>query len=621
MTLSVLILVLLGLLIYFLPLIPRKAPAFNPAYSDVRLSDDERIEILLSQMTVREKIGQMALVEKYSVLEAKDVHLYGIGGILSGAGAKPELNTVEGWNAMVDGYVSASEQSRLGIPVLYGVDAIHGHSNVPGATIFPHFIGLGASGNEALVTEVAKATAEELTATGITWSYSPTLDLPKDIRWGRVYETFSDDPALAGRLGVAYLKGLHNKSTSSITRISVLGTLKHYIGAGSMQWNTSSNENYKIDQGKTPADEKALTGVYVEPFKKGVDGGALSVMVGLNSWGDTKLSAEEHLITDVLKNQLGFNGFVVSDWYSVYEIPGGDYRAAVAAINAGVDMVMLPFDYKTFVDNVLRAVAYGHISDERIDDAVRRILRAKFALGLLDGERQRTQDFAKIGSTEHHELARQAVSETLVLLKNDGHVLPINDNPALIRVAGSAADNVGRQMGAWTVEWQGIDGNWLEGGTSILEGIRAAASKETKIEYELGGNFKNINEKADIGIAVVGESPYAEGWGDRELPILNEEDRATIERLRAVSKKVVVVLVTGRPLLIEHELPQWDALVSAWLPGSEGAGVADVLFGKKPFVGTLPLPWPKTIEQVPIRNDGKTADGSEVLFQRFFGLH
>ena len=293
-------------------------PALNKAYVDTSLTDTERIEILLSQMTLTEKIGQMALVEKNSVHEVSDVSAYGIGGLLSGAGAKPENNTPEGWTDMVRKFDLMSRTSRLGIPILYGVDAIHGHSNVPSATVFPHFIALGASRDPKLVFDVAKATGEELRATGITWSYSPTLDLPKDIRWGRVYEAFSDDPALTGTLGVAYMNGLEQATG---THISVLSTLKHYIGAGSMKWGSSSNKNFKIDQGVTPADENVLRSMYVPPFKQAVDGGALSVMVGLNSWGGTKLSGETHLINDVLKGELGFKGFVVATRYFIHAIP------------------------------------------------------------------------------------------------------------------------------------------------------------------------------------------------------------------------------------------------------------------------------------------------------------
>jgi beta-glucosidase len=588
----------------------------NPPYKNTTLPIDERVANLMSYMTLSEKVGQMALVEKNSVDPLSDIRSYGLGGVLSGFGGKPEDNTPAGWKEMIYSFISESRSSRLGIPVLYGVDAIHGHSNVPGATVFPHFIGLGASGDATLVEHVARATREELLATGVKWSYSPTYDMPEDIRWGRVYETFSDDPVLVGKLGLAYIQGLQGETVGTGS-ISVLATPKHYIGVGSMQWNTSSNENFKIDQGATVADEEKLRTVYLPPFQKAVEGGAMSVMVGLNTWGSDKLAASKYLIQSVLKDELSFDGFVVSDWYGVYEIPGGKYTAAVTAINAGVDMVMLPFEYQKFTRDIRRAVKNGDISEERLNDAVERILTTKFRLGLFDKAEELS--LGTVGAPEHRALAREAVAKSLVLLKNNRGVLPIGADVTTIRVAGSAADNVGRQAGAWTVEWQGVDGNWLPGATSILAGIREVAPLGVAIEYDEHAHFDGATEKADIGIAVVGEKPYAEGWGDAEIPILSAEDREVVERLQENSERVVVVLVSGRPLFITNEIGSWDALVAAWLPGSEGAGVADVLFGKKKFTGTLPLPWPRTTEQLPIKED-KTADGTTPLFARYFGL-
>ncbi len=608
---------LLGLLYSFMTPEPTPALPENPLYLDESASTKERVTDLLSHMTLEEKIGQMALVEKNSVHDLEDIKSYGLGAMLSGFGGKPEDNTPEGWKTMVENFVSQSRSTRLGIPVLYGIDAIHGHSNVPDATIFPHFIGLGATGDAELVKDIARATADELLATGIRWSYSPTYDMPTDIRWGRAYETFSDDPKLVSTLGSAYLRGLQEHASNTAT-ISVLGTPKHYIGAGSMAWNTSSNENFRIDQGTTPVDEQKLRTVYLPPFAEAVQSGAMSVMAGLNSWGDTKLAASSYLIQTVLKDELQFSGFVVSDWYGVYEIPGGNYQAAVTAINAGIDMVMLPFEYQEFSRNMRRAVRNGDISEARIDDAVTRILTAKFELGLFDTSTT-TATLSEVGSAEHRALAREAVAQSLVLLKNEGALLPIKRSVGSVRIAGSAADNIGKQSGAWTVEWQGIDGNWLPGATSILSGLQTLAPSGTKIEFEQNANFATNTPKADIGIAIVGEKPYAEGWGDNEKPALSAEDLYTITKLQAVSDKVVVVLVTGRPLIVTEEIADWDAVVVAWLPGSEGAGVADVLFGNKPFTGKLPLPWPATVEQLPIV-DNETSDSTEVLFPRYFGL-
>ena len=600
----------------------------NARYLNPKLTTEARITNLISYMTIEEKVGQMALVEKNSIQNIDDIVTYGLGALLSGFGAKPENNSPEGWNTMVSDFIQASKKSRLGIPILYGVDAIHGHSNVPGATVFPHFIGLGATQNPSLVEAVARATAEELRATHINWNFSPTLDMPHDIRWGRTYETFSDDPRLVAELGVAYLNGLQQSGTSSASSIFVLGTPKHFVGAGGMVWGSSSNRNFKIDQGMTPLEQNMLRMEYLLPFKAVVDtrtrmvnARARSVMIGLNSWGETKLSESKYLITNILKGGLGFDGFAVSDWYGVYEISGGDYYAAVTAINAGIDMVMLPFDYKSFVQNVVRAVENGDIRESRIDDAVRRILRAKFALGFFDKENEGVEVSPEvIGGVAHRAIAREAVAQSLVLLKNEGSVLPLQSGITHIRVAGSAAHNVGRQAGAWTLEWQGVEGNVLAGATSILEGIRARAGESTRVEYDMLGNFPQSRSIADVGIAVVGEKPYAEGWGDREYPILDSEDLDAIKKLQATCKKVVVIMVSGRPLLIANEISSWDSVVAAWLPGSEGEGVADVLFGDVPFVGTLPLSWPHHSEQLPIETNGVTADKTPLLFPRGFGL-
>ncbi len=560
-------------------------PDVDPRYKDSSLSIEERISNLLSQMTLDEKIGQMALVEKNSIHNRKDVYLYGLGGILSGAGGKPADNTSEGWLQMVTDFEEASRRSRLGIPILYGVDAIHGHGNVPGATIFPHAIGLGATHDNTLVEKVAQATAREVRATGIFWVFSPNLDTPQDIRWGRTYETFSGNQKTNADLGAAYIRGLQGTATDTV---EMLATAKHYVGAGGMQWGSSSNKDFKIDQGRTPPDEKILRTVYLPPFQAAIDAGVLSVMVGLNSWGDEKISANKYLITDILKKELNFNGLVVSDWYGVYEIPEGEYNAAVMAINAGIDMVMLPFDYKMFIKNVREAIRNGDIAEERIDDAVRRILRAKFAVGLFEKTSEGSLEI--IGSKEHRALAREAVRKSLVLLKNQNNVLPIDKNTSPIIVAGTVADNVGRQSGAWTVEWQGIDGNWLLGGTSILEGLHRALVNKENILYDEQGNFK-LEDKAPIGIAIVGEKPYAEGWGDSDNLELSDEDLEIIGKIKNASNKIVVIIISGRPLNIKNEAKNWDGVIAAWLPGSEGQGIADVLFGDYAFSGTLPFKW------------------------------
>jgi len=591
----------------------------DATYLNTNIPIEARVADLLSYMTLEEKIGQMILVEKNSLKQLSDISDYSLGALLSGSGSKPDDNTASGWKQMIDTYRVQAAKSRLAIPLLYGSDAIHGHAHVTGATVFPHMIGLGASGDPELTKAVAAATAKEMVGTGVNWNFSPNLDAPQDIRWGRVYETFSDDPALVAELGVAYLQGLQASDVDEDDQKKVLGTLKHFMGLGGMVWDTSLNKNFRIDQGITPADETLLNEVYLPPFAATIDAGALSIMAGLNTWGDERVVRQKYLLTDVLKKQLEFKGFVVSDWYGVHEGTNNTFIATVRAVNAGVDMVMLPFDYETFTKHMKWANRLGLISDERIDDAVGRILYAKFSQGLFDMDAaQRTLTEAAL--VEHKALARDAVAKSQVLLKNENNLLPLKTTNRRIYVAGSAANNVGKQMGGWSIEWQGVDGNWPPNSTSILAGIKASARPGVQIEYQTQGQFSTSSRKADVGIAIVGESPYAEGWGDNVNPSLSNEDIDTINNLKQVSDSIIVILVTGRPLIITNEIENWDALVVAWLPGSEGAGVSDVLFGNQKFAGTLPLPWPAHIEQLPISPSGETFDGNPVLFPRYFGL-
>jgi len=593
------------------------APPADALYKQPSEPVVNRVEDLMRWMTLEEKVGQMAMPDKNNVIKPVDISRYGLGAVLSGAGAKPAENTPAGWLNMVNELKQQAKKSRLGIPILFGVDATHGHANVPGATVFPHQVGLGAANDTALTKSVAMATTKEIIATGINWSFSPMLDAPDDIRWGRTYEAFSSNPDINASMGAAYIAGTQEPRED---KGYVIASAKHFLGVGSMQWGQSNNKNFKIDQGKIVENDLLLESQYLVPFKAAVDAGVGSVMVGLSDYGNKRIIDNEYLVTEKLKNQLGFEGFVVSDWYGVYEFSGvSKYRAQVNTINAGLDMAMLPYDYKSFIQGVLKAVNKGEIEQSRIDDAVRRILSQKFKAGLFESEPGETlQD---IGSFENRQLARYAVAASATLLKNQNATLPLSKATKSILVAGSAADNIGRQCGAWTVEWQGIDGNWLEGATSILQGIKQVTGPTSSVMYEKEANFYGINTKADIGIAVVGEKPYAEGWGDNANPVLDASDLQAIERLRAKVNKIVVVTVTGRPLLMTDQIEAADAVVAAWLPGSEGAGIADVLFGNSPFTAKLPLSWPAQLEQIPISNDGMTANGTPVLFKRGFGLY
>jgi beta-glucosidase len=560
-------------------------------YQDASLPIEDRVNDLLSRMTPAEKIGQLALVDKSKISQPEDIARYGIGALLSGGGSKPPENTPRAWLDMVNGFQDQAQTTRLRIPLLYGVDANHGHANVFGATVFPHAIGLGATDDPELVKKIAQITAQEVAATGISWIFGPSLDVVRDIRWGRTYEQFGSDSQLISKLGVAYIHGLQETTPST----HVAATAKHYMGNGATSWGTSINKDYSIDQGVSQISEQELRRVHLPPFKAAVDAEVKTVMVGLNGWQGQKVTGNKYLLTEVLKEELGFEGIVVSDWYGVYEIGPTNYRSTVTAINAGIDMVMLPFDYKIFTRDLQRALARGDVSQERLDDAVRRILRLKFELGLFEDPIKDNKGLRSINSEEHQAVARQAVRQSLVLLKNDNHPLPLSKDTPYILVAGSSAHNLGKQSGGWTIEWQGVDGNWFPG-TTILDGIKNTLPPQTNLEFNESGDFTSSTATADVGIAVVGESPYAEGVGDNEHPSLSEQDLTTIEKLRQKSRHLVVIIVSGRPLDIRNQSNNnnWDTIIAAWLPGTQGQGVADVLFGDHPFTGKLPIAWPVT---------------------------
>ncbi|MFA5413585.1 MAG: glycoside hydrolase family 3 protein [Patescibacteria group bacterium] len=559
----------------------------NLPYQNPILPIDKRVADLMSRMTDAEKIGQMVLVEKNSIHNLNDITQYNLGALLSGGGAGPKQDSPLAWLQMINSFQSAAKETCLGIPLLYGVDAIHGHSNVLGATIFPHFIGLGASRDQNLIKRVAEATAEEMIVTGIYWNFAPNLDVAKDIRWGKTYETFGSDPDNVSQLGLAYLEGTQD---SSAGYFKVLANPKHFIGGGDMEYGTSRNKKFKIEEGNITIDEKTLRQVHLVPFQKAITAGARAIMVGTASWQGKINSDNYHLLTEILKNELGFSGFIVSDWYGVYEIETNQYNSLVRAVNAGIDMVMTPFEYKDFISNMRDALSKGDITKERIDDAVKRILTVKFETGLFDRPQARPEGLSVIGNDQHREIAREAVRKSQVLLKNKNSVLPLSKSLKKIIVAGASADNLGRQAGGWTTEWQGIDGNSGISGTTILEAIKNTVSKDTEVEYNKEGSFSIRNNFADVGV-VVGEKPYAEGWGDIANPSLSPEDLLVIDKVKAQSKKIVVIMVSGRPLNIKEYAKNWDAIIAAWLPGSEGQGVADVLFGDFAFTGTLPVEW------------------------------
>jgi len=569
----------------------------------------DQIGILLRQMSLAEKIGQMTQVDMGALANPGDVRKYFLGSVLSGGSTDPSDNSAQTWLKAVNDLKAQALQTRLKIPLLYGIDAVHGHNNIDGAVIFPHNIGLGATHNPELVERAARVTAEEVAATGIRWAFAPCIAVPQNERWGRTYEGFGDDPGLVSQLGAAATKGLQGKSMSSSS--SVLACAKHFVGDG----GTLNG----IDQGNTVCDEATLRKLYLPPYAAAIKAGVGSVMVSYSSWNGAKMHGNKYLITDVLKGELGFKGFVVSDWAAIDHL-GGDYKADVkASINAGLDMIMIPYgpghtnNYVEFINDLTALVNEGAVSQERIDDAVRRILTIKLQLGLFDSPSGDAPATTSVGSPEHREVARDCVRESLVLLKNTNNVLPLKSTTKRIAVIGQAADDLGLQCGGWTISWQGSAGKVTSGGTTILNGLRAAASPGTEIIYSADG--ANIAD-ADVTLVVIAEQPYAEMKGDRKDLQLAAADAALVKKAKATGKPVVTVLLSGRPLILGSTLDASDAFVAAWLPGTEGAGVADVLFGKNKMIGKLPRNWPRSNEQL----TGQPSASSNPLFPRGYGL-
>lgn len=584
----------------------------------------ERAAALVREMTLAEKIGQMTLVEKNSI-PLQDIERYFIGGVLSGGGGYPSPNTAENWGKMVDEFQKRSLKTRLAIPMIYGVDAVHGHNNVVGATIFPHNIGLGASRNAELVRKVARATAVEMAATGIYWNYAPALSVPQDIRWGRTFEGFSERTELVTELSVAYLEGLQNPEGSPdlAAPTAVLGTPKHFVGDGGTSFGSSTTfigVQYLLDQGVTHGDEAMLRKLHLAPYLDAIKAGARCVMASFSSWGGMKMHANRYLLTDVLKGELGFSGFIVTDWEAINQITPDYYEAVVTSINAGIDMNMVPFDYKKFIHCLTRAVNHGDVSIERIDDAVRRILLVKMEMGLFDQPYSQPKLLPEVGSAAHRQLAREAVAQSAVLLKNEGGLLPLSKDTRLIFVAGEAND-LGLQSGGWSIEWQGKSGP-ITDGTTLLQALEESESTDSQLVFDRFGNFDDqVNSsgdplQADVAVVVLAEQPYAEGKGDRVDLKLSKEEQELVARVRARAGKLVIILMSGRPLIIGEALAQADAFVAAFWPGSEAAGLSDLLLGDKPFTGKLSYTWPRSMEQIPL-NGGSAG---EPLFPFGFGL-
>jgi len=552
------------------------------------------LEELVSIMTLEEKIGQMTQAERMDSTKI-EITKYGLGSVLSGGGSAPSNNSPKGWVAMTNELMQASLNTRLGIPLLYGIDAVHGHNTVVGAVILPHNIGLGAiaAGNTQLGVQAAykaaEITAREMLATGIRWTFAPVLGVAEDVRWGRTYECYSENAEIVSILGASAVKGLRENGAAAC--------IKHYIGEG----QTENGRN----QGNALLDRAGIERI-LPPYRAAIEAGAMSLMPSFSSVNGLKMHENKELLTDLLKDELGFKGFVISDWAAIEQLSGGNYKAQIAnAINAGVDMVMATNGrdkWASFIRHLTKLVEEGTVPMSRIDDAVLRILKFKQSIGLFDTPL--TEKEGDVGAAQDRAAAREIVSDSLVLLRNENNVIQKLPEVKRILVTGTGADNIGMQCGGWTIFWQGGTGA-ITKGTTILEGIRAAAGDKASVNYVRDGTS---NGTYDAVIAVVGESPYAETQGDRQGNInLSENDTAMLKEIYKLKCPVIVIMLSGRPMTIGDEYKNWDAFIAAWLPGTEGAGIADLLFTGRDFTGRTPYTWRKTIN-------------GEVIYPFGFGL-
>ena len=575
---------------------------------------DRQVRALLSRMTLQEKIGQMLQAEQDKLAEG-DIEKYSIGSVLSGGSSDPKSgNSLEARTNLYDSLQSQTLKTRLRIPILYGIDAVHGHNNVLNAVVFPHNIALGCTRNPSLVERAARITAIEVKATGINWTFAPCVTVPRDERWGRTYEGFGETPELARDLGAAAVRGFQGKDLRD--PLSVIACAKHFIGDGGTSFGTGPR-NKLLDRGETKISEQELRSIHMQGYVSAIRAGVGTIMPSYSSWNGVKCSGSKRLLTEILKNELKFEGFLISDYDAIDEMPG-DFKTQIeTSVNAGMDMFMVPKKYPQLYTLLLELVNEKRVAMSRIDDAVNRILRVKFATGLLDKDRSPLADrklHSSFGSAEHRQVARECVRETLVLLKNDKRVLPLSKNLKRIVVAGKSADDIGNQCGGWTITWQGKSGNVTGGGTTILQAIKQGVSSNTEVVYSRDGADAS---HADAAIVVVGEAPYAEYLGDRASLNLPDEDVAAIERVKRAGIPTVVLLFSGRPIIINRALELSDAFVAAWLPGTEGRGVTDVLFGDYRFKGKLSFSWPRSMDQIPI-NVGDS--DYRPLFKYGFGL-
>jgi len=568
----------------------------------------------MSKMTLAQKIGQMVQAERQGCSN-DDVKNYHLGSVMSGAGSLPENNDVENWLKITDDYWKAStfeDENHLPIPLLYGLDAIHGHNNLKGATIFPHNIGLGATDDPDLVKRIAEITRKEVLATGIDWVFAPNLAVAQNNQWGRYYESYSQKTELVSKYAGRIIDGLQGKLNSE----GVIACVKHWVGDGAT--------SHGIDQGDAKITWEELNNTHITPYVTAIESGAMTVMASFNSWNGNKCHGHKYLLTDVLKKQLNFSGFIISDMNGIDYLCDDFYLSVAQGVNAGIDMFMLPGNWQQFILHLLNHVELGTVPISRINDAVSRILSVKLASGLFDApcpSARTWANHASFGSNEHRNIAREAVRKSLVLLKNKKKTLPLKKN-ARILVTGKNAHNIGHQCGGFTIDWQGVSGNEkFQSATSIWQGISKEAPNAILNNTD---DVSAISAKDhDVAVVVVGESPYAEGFGDirscenliieagsqingqinisepyghsLELKELHPEDYQVIKALSDKALPVIVILISGRTLIINPELEESAAFIAAWLPGSEGQGVSDMLFGDFNFQGKLSFSWPKTL--------------------------
>ena len=603
-------------------------PGLWPAARSVGLVDatsEKLIDDLMTRMSLEEKVGQMIQAD-IAYIKPGDLRAYPLGSVLAGGNSPPlsgnDRDRAQEWLATTRQFHEVALEQRDGhvpIPLIIGIDAVHGNSNVKGATIFPHNVALGAARDPALIRRIAAATAQETAVVGIDWAFAPTLAVPQDKRWGRTYEGFAEDPLLVRQYAREFVLGLQGEpgTGSVIQRGHVAASAKHFLGDG----GTSEG----IDQGDTRISEQDLIRIHAQGYPVAIDAGLMTVMVSYSSWNGQKMHGNRSLITEVLKGRMGFEGFVVSDWNGHGQLPGCTKRSCPDAYNAGIDMVMAPDGWKGMFENTVTQVRAGSIPMSRVDDAVRRILRVKVKLGLFDPKRPWEGRLERLGSPENRALAREAVRKSLVLLKNNSHVLPIKSSSHVL-ITGSSADDIGRQCGGWTLSWQGT-GNTnsdFPNGQSIYSALKEAIVRSGgTAELSQDGSFTS---RPDVAIAVLGEDPSAEMRGDlRSLDYQAEHssDLELVKKLEASGVPVVTVFLSGRPLWVNPLLNASDAFVAGWFPGTEGAGVADVLIGDRygrpryDFTGKLPMSWPKSAAQTQL-NVGQPV--YDPLFPYGYGL-